>query len=183
MNKAIKFNSSTTLNSTSIEYNSIKWTEEEDRYIRELENLVRERWAKAEVEKDKLWIEKMSNLSFFLKTIKKCEQKPVKWNEEDTERYESCLKRLGTGNPGQPETINSKWFKEHIYLRPKQEWSEEDRNKIADYLYCLNVGFTQAAAKQRAKDICDLLRPQKQWKPSEGQLECLGYAIEKAEKL
>ena len=39
------------------------------------------------------------------------------------------------------------------FISKSAEWSEEDRNKIADYLYCLNVGFTQASAKERAKDI------------------------------
>ena len=43
------------------------------------------------------------------------EQKPAEWSEEDEERYESCLQKLDTGNPEQPETINSKWFKEHVY--------------------------------------------------------------------
>lgn len=38
------------------------------------------------------------------------------WSEEDTERYISCLQHLGTGNLEQPETINSKWFKEHIKI-------------------------------------------------------------------
>ena len=42
-------------------------------------------------------------------------QHPAEWGEEDEERYESCLQKLGTGNPEQPETINSKWFKEHVY--------------------------------------------------------------------
>ena len=38
--------------------------------------------------------------------------------------------------------------------------------------------------KVKCKDAkeYDSLFPQSQWKPSEGQLECLGYAIEKAEK-
>jgi hypothetical protein len=42
------------------------------------------------------------------------------WSKEDEERYISCLQRLGTGDPKQPETINSKWFKEHVY--PQSTW-------------------------------------------------------------
>lgn len=46
--------------------------------------------------------------------------RPQNWTKEDKERYISCLQRLGTGNPEQPETINSKWFKEHVY--PQNRW-------------------------------------------------------------
>ena len=42
-------------------------------------------------------------------------QPKQEWSEEDIKRYISCLQRLGTGNPYQPETVNSKWFKEHCY--------------------------------------------------------------------
>lgn len=50
--------------------------------------------------------------------------KPQNWTKEDEERYASCLQRLGTGNPEQPETINSKWFKEHAY--PQKTWKPSD---------------------------------------------------------
>lgn len=39
------------------------------------------------------------------------EQIPTGWSEEDEERYLSCLKRLGTGDIRQPETINTVWLK------------------------------------------------------------------------
>lgn len=42
------------------------------------------------------------------------EWRPIEWSEDDRIRYLSCLQRLGTGGPEQPETVNSKWFKEHI---------------------------------------------------------------------
>lgn len=48
------------------------------------------------------------------------------WAGEDLSRYLSCLQRLGTGNPQQPETINSQWFKEHCRPQSKPSWSEED---------------------------------------------------------
>jgi hypothetical protein len=50
--------------------------------------------------------------------------RPQNWTKEDKERYISCLQRLGTGNPEQPETINSKWFKEHVY--PQSQWKPSD---------------------------------------------------------
>ena len=58
------------------------------------------------------------------------EQEPVEWSEEDEVRYYSCLQQLGTGNPSQPETINSKWFREHIYPRPHWKPSEEQMNAL-----------------------------------------------------
>ena len=77
---------------------------------------------------------------------KQGEQKPAEWSVEDIangwagedlKRYISCLQRLGTGNPQQPETINSKWFKEHCKPQPKQEWSEEDEER----LMCTTISF------------------------------------------
>jgi len=46
------------------------WSEEEELHIRELEGLVKRVWAIAEHENDKDTIHKMSDLSFFLKTLK-----------------------------------------------------------------------------------------------------------------
>jgi hypothetical protein len=36
---------------------------------------------------------------------------------------------LSTGNPEQPETINSKWFKEHVY--PQSRWKPSDEQMLA----------------------------------------------------
>jgi len=55
----------------------------------------------------------------------KLDVKPVEWSEEDEKRYISCLQRLGTGNSDQPETINSKWFKEHVSPHPHWKPSKE----------------------------------------------------------
>lgn len=60
------------------------------------------------------------------------EQKPAEWNKEDYERYISCLQRLGTGNPDQPETINSKWFKEHVTSLPHWKPSEVQMKALHD---------------------------------------------------
>ena len=55
--------------------------------------------------------------------------RPHNWTKEDKERYISCLQRLGTGNPEQPETINSKWFKEHVYSQNR--WKPSDEQIVA----------------------------------------------------
>ena len=47
-----------------------EWSEEDEMHMRELESLVKQVWATAEHKNDKNTIHKMSDLSFFLKTLK-----------------------------------------------------------------------------------------------------------------
>lgn len=47
-----------------------EWSEEEESMIRCLEGFVKDAWAKAETEHDDATVKKMSNIAFFLKTIK-----------------------------------------------------------------------------------------------------------------
>ena len=64
-------------------------------------------------------------------------------------------------------------------------WSEEDEEILKDIITDVKFeGYNNDMQANSYKKINWLksLRPQSQWKPSEGQLECLGYAIEKAEK-
>lgn len=68
-------------------------------------------------------------------------------------------------------------FREGVESVKTVECSEEDRKNIADFLYELNVGFTQAAAKDRAKDILSIIRPQPHWKPSEEQMRVLNKVV------
>ena len=118
--------------------------------------------------------------------------KSVEWSEEDKtngwtgvdlERYLSCLQRLGTGNPSQPETINSKWFKEHCRLLPKEEWSEEDEVYLQDALWCVKQaskvarGENDMGACWSAERWLKSLRPQPHWKPSEEQMRWLESAV------
>lgn len=60
--------------------------------------------------------------------------RPQNWTKEDKERYISCLQRLGTGNPEQPETINSKWFKEHVYSQNRWKPSATDIQVLEDVI-------------------------------------------------
>ena len=52
------------------EQEAAKWSEEEESMIRCLEGFVKDAWAKAEAEHDDSTVKKMSNIAFFLKTIK-----------------------------------------------------------------------------------------------------------------
>jgi hypothetical protein len=75
--------------------------------------------------------------------------RPQNWTKEDKERYISCLQRLGTGNPKQPETINSKWFKEHVY--PQSQWKPSEKHyeleEFAKIVRCNLTGISKAVQK------------------------------------
>lgn len=60
------------------------WSEDDELHIRELESLVKQVWTTAEHENDKDTIHKMSDLSFFLKTLKP--QPKQEWSEEDEKK-------------------------------------------------------------------------------------------------
>lgn len=85
------------------------------------------------------------------------------WTGVDLERYLSCLQRLGTGNPLQPETVNSKWFKEHCRPQPHTV-SIKNATKFGNLEY--------------ERGVKDGIRSEKNhhWKPSEEQLDALKEA-------
>ena len=84
--------------------------------------------------------------SDWLKLLKDRVSPKQEWTKEDKERYISCLQRLGTGNPEQPETINSKWFKEHVY--PQKQWKPNNEQMCAfKQMYdWYNTHFAQSLA-------------------------------------
>ena len=59
------------------------------------------------------------------------------------------------------------------------EWSEEDKDKVVQYLHDRDGGMLWSKATDITRDILDMLRPvskeslQPHWKPSEGQLSML----------
>ena len=65
------------------------WSEEDELHIKELERLVKQVWAIAEHENDKETIHKMSDLSFFLKTLKP--QLKQEWSEEDIDNIKNII--------------------------------------------------------------------------------------------
>ena len=77
------------------------------------------------------------------------------WKGADLDRYLSCLQRLGTGNPQQPETINSRWFREHCRPQSKQEWSEDIIRKAVK-----EVGLTQHQINWFETNV---FPPKKEW--------------------
>ncbi len=88
------------------------WSEEDERMFISLKTLLN-------YASNYLCTEGVDKIRSWLKSLR-----PQNWTKEDKERYISCLKRLGTGNPEQPETSNSKWFKEHVY--PQRQWKPSE---------------------------------------------------------
>jgi hypothetical protein len=118
------------------------------------------------------------------KELKKIDQKPA-WSEDD-ELIRNALINIVRGvasNQGYEGFVD--WLKSlKDRMQPKQEWSEDDKRKlntVCSLMYS-NPAQDPFYAKVSLENWLKSLRPQKQWKPSEGQLECLGYAIDKAEK-
>ena len=91
---------------------SSTWSEEDEK---RLDRICKTLWKNRKGDTDEIYQQEQD--INWLKSLKP--QPKQQWSEEDKERYISCLQRLGTGNPDQPETINSKWFKEHVTSLPQ----------------------------------------------------------------
>jgi len=134
---------------------------------------------------------------------KQVEQKPVEWSQVDLISLgylADFVDKNGDAFYGKNKPNVVKWVRsfaelpthEHINDIEQKLWSEEDEDAIAEAIIALEdmydpdepercyAGYTLTFDK--AAERLKSLRHQSQWKPSEGQLECLGYAIEKAEK-
>lgn len=96
------------------------------------------------------------------------EDKTNGWKEANLERYLSCLQKLGTGDPQQPETVNSKWFKEHC--QPCMV-SVKDAVKFGNLEY--ERGIKDGIQSEKSR----------QWRPSEEQIRAVFDASERNDKL
>lgn len=68
----------------------------------------------------------------------------------------------------------------HFYSlrpQPKQEWSEEDRDSVAQYLHDRDGGMLWSKATEITSDILDILRPHPSWKPSEDEERLINTSI------
>lgn len=120
----------------------------------------------------------------------KVEQKP--WSEEDEENlkwFEKFFRAESVIAEGRDIPQDRYLWLKNLKgrVQPKKEWSDEDEQYL---LVCKN-----ALAKYQTTDKWDAhiishwledklksIRPLNRWRPSDGELECLGYAIEKAKK-
>lgn len=134
----------------------------------------------ARIEGDKVIIEQKSEDERIRKYIVKFVEleKGVNLPPDDADKMLAYLEKQkipkGSPTPDLMTMLVPNRYNEH----QPAEWSEDDRKNIADFLYGINVGFTQAAAKDRAKDILSIIRPRPHWKPSEEQMLALGGCLD-----
>jgi hypothetical protein len=117
---------------------------------------------------------------FDKKELKKIENKPDEWSEEDEKIYQSIMDDTVQENQLNSKQIN--WLRDIKYRyfpQPKQEWSEEAQQIIKDaacfILSCVNTAETKEE-EERLEELADKLqdlRPQNHWKPSDEQMEAL----------
>ena len=158
--------------------NRFEWSEEDELHIKELERLVKQVWAIAEHENDKESIHKMSDLSFFLKTLKPQPQ-PKEWSEEDEERLSDAIffvreyqiptrdKRLLNAAKETEDWLRT--FKDKV--QSKQDWSEEDERcltnaidackQMSDEDYDYSQGYIDAI--NWLKSLKDRVQPKQEW--------------------
>ena len=84
-------------------------------------------------------------------------QKPTEWSREDYERYNSCLLMLSTSLEKRA-TINSKWFREHVY--PKPYWKPTDKQ-----MYCLARASNRCVSIDDAKTLTKLYEELEKFRP------------------
>jgi hypothetical protein len=105
------------------------------------------------------------------------------WSKEDERILVEMLKifniekfegyNIGENNEDALKFLKS--LKERV--QQKQEWSEENEEKINEI-----IDYLDYKGHKTDVEFLKSLRGRFTWRPSEGQLECLGYTIEKAEK-
>lgn len=122
-----------------------EWNEEDELHIRELESLVKQVWAIAEHENDKDNIHKMSELSFFLKTLKP--QPKQEWSEED-EGFLNLLFAIFTN-----EHPNGVFSTDNI---PVFNGNCVTSNRIISWLKSLKQRYTWKPTEEQMKALHDM---------------------------
>jgi len=100
---------------------------------------------------------------------KQKEQKSAKCIEDSIEFKEGFKTGRETGlRDGQKYVLDNL---EDYGLCKSAEWSEEDEDKVVQYLHDRDGGMLWSKATEITRDILDMLRPS--WKPSEHQMSML----------
>ena len=135
------------------------WSEEDEMHIRELESLVKQVWATAEYENDKNTIHKMSDLSFFLKTLKP--QLKQELSEEDCNQIETIACHLDNiGNVAMAESLLNIMDK-YKSSRPQSTWKPSDEQMEAlNYVVNLMASSERPTENDLYYNILKSLRQQ-----------------------
>ena len=114
----------------------------------------------------------------WLKSLKDRVLPKQEWNEDDEKIYKSITYSFAHNYPltvQQQEFVKS--LKGRVQPQPKQEWSEEDES----YLKTTIVYLKDAKEFKKTAENCinwlNSLKPQKQWKPSDEQIEILDMVL------
>jgi hypothetical protein len=109
--------------------------------------------------------------------------------EEKAKRYDEALEKFHQFIDGYTRREISKEILEDIFHELRDFDNEKIRKALVKYFTSRITNPDYEICGVPFNDVLAWLEKQgeskytvKQWKPSEGQLECLGYAIEKAEK-
>lgn len=172
------------------------WSEEDELHIRELESLVKQVWTTAEHENDKDTIHKMSDLSFFLKTLKP--QPKQEWSEMD-----KAMTRLITSDL---ELLKNRGYGEHgkAAYRSEIKWLKSLKDRVQPQNNSITDEELEQAKKDAYNDALDKIeyhsgeptfadgwhaaidcikkksfKPNLQWKPSDEQMKALENIIAK----
>ncbi len=115
------------------------------------------------------------------------------WSEEDKEMFNEVINNLHNYIFKSDNTYSYidcdkhitwlKSLKDRVQPQPKQEWSEEDVYNSKLILSTINQDQDLSLeTKDKLTSWLKSLKTHITWKPSKGQLECLGYAIDKARR-
>ncbi len=113
------------------------------------------------------------------KELRKIEQKPAEWSEEDEsialgiEQLCYCASLLSIA-PDKVYKIRTwlKDLKDRVQPQPKQEWSERDKEEFQ-----IAIDTLVEAGQHDSANWLKSLRPKSQWKPSDAQMVALKCAI------
>ena len=113
--------------------------------------------------------------SNFLKSLRpQSKQKQNDYITPHKEFFKFIYDRLIYVHRENPNVDYMRSFKErlnNLSFGEKQEWSEEDEDKVVQYLHDRDGGMLWSKATEITRDILDMLRPS--WKPSEEQMKAL----------
>ena len=115
--------------------------------------------------------------------LRETEQKPVEWSEDDKAFLDDVICKVKSDlilNKDEKNWLKS--LKDRCLPQPKQEWSEEDNDILLNIIEELeavrdNIGEVCYPAYNRLINWLKALHPQKHWKPTEEQINCLELKI------
>ena len=177
-----------------------EWSEEDETCLTNilimLQEYVIHHYSKDDVNKSVDWLKSLPE-RFNLQPKQEWSEEDITngWTGVNLERYLSCLQKLGTGNPQQPETINSKWFKEHCRPQPREEIYQSAKHDLAirfmNYLDENRPEGKMGLSNGECEDIDKAFKEydwakimryvekyRSSWKPSEEQMEALKWLVE-----